>query len=78
MRDNDAIDECKLAQLVESLPSGYVVIDDAAYIPTKHMAAIFFCCDKSKPDNDNFNYYCLQRQWPKREKKWERKSTGKR
>jgi hypothetical protein len=60
MDDNDAIDECKLGQLVENLPSGYVVIGDAAYTSTEQMAAIFFGVDKSKPDYDNFNYYASQ------------------
>jgi hypothetical protein len=40
MGDNDALGECKLGELIEKLPPGYVVIGDAAYTPTEHM----FCC----------------------------------
>jgi hypothetical protein len=36
MGDNDAIGECSLGKLIENLPTGYVVIGDAAYTPTEH------------------------------------------
>jgi hypothetical protein len=60
MGDNDAIGECSLGKLIENLPTGYVVIGDAAYTPTEHMVPIFFGVDKSKPDLDNFNFYASQ------------------
>jgi hypothetical protein len=57
MGDSDAINECKLGELVQNLPEGYVVIGDAAYIPSEHMASIFHGVEKTKPLYDNFNYF---------------------
>lgn len=42
------------------LPPGCVVIGDAAYIPTEHMAPIFFGVDNSQSDYDNFNFDASQ------------------
>jgi hypothetical protein len=60
MGDSDAIKECKLGELVENLPQGFVVIGDAAYIPSEHMASIYFGVDKKKPLYDNFNFFASQ------------------
>jgi hypothetical protein len=60
MGDNDAMSECGLEKFIENVPGGYVVIGDAAYTPTEHMAPIFSGVDKSRPDFDNFNFYASQ------------------
>ena len=58
--DRDAIKQCSLYDLVESLPLGICFIGDAAYQPTEHMVPIYQGSDKLNPKYDNFNYFASQ------------------
>ncbi|CAB9502366.1 unknown protein [Seminavis robusta] len=58
--DRNAMRQCALHGLVESLPAGACVIGDAAYIPTERMVPIYQGTDKLIPLYDNFNFYASQ------------------
>ncbi|CAB9512485.1 expressed unknown protein [Seminavis robusta] len=58
--DRNAMRQCALQNLVESLPTGVCVIGDAAYIPTEHMVPVYQGSDKLIPLYDNFNFYASQ------------------
>jgi hypothetical protein len=49
-----------LHDLIERLPLRYVIIGDAAYKPTEHLASIFYGNVRANSLNDNFNYYASQ------------------
>ena len=58
--DREAYKLSALAELVENLPPGYVVIGDPAYTPTEHMIPIFFGESAKRKRNDTFNYFASQ------------------
>jgi hypothetical protein len=58
--DRDAIKQCSLFDLVESLPRGVCVIGDAAYQPTEHMVPVYQGADKLCAKYDNFNFFASQ------------------
>ena len=58
--DREAYKLSTLAEMVESLPDGYVVIGDPAYSPTEHMIPIFFGEATKDKENDTFNYFASQ------------------
>jgi DDE superfamily endonuclease len=58
--DRDAIKQCSLFDLVESLPKGICVIGDAAYQPTEHMVPVYQGVDKLCVKYDNFNFFASQ------------------
>lgn len=58
--DRDAIKQCSLYDLVESLPHGVCIIGDAAYQPTEHMVPVYHGADKLNAKYDNFNFYASQ------------------
>ena len=59
-KDRDAIQQCGLSDLIESLPSGLCIIGDAAYEPTEHLVPVYQGIDKLNPRYDNFNFYASQ------------------
>ena len=59
-KDQDGIKESGLFQLVEKLPSGFVMIGDCACQPTEHLVPIFGGDLALKSQNDNFNFYASQ------------------
>jgi hypothetical protein len=60
MGDREAIYECGLGQLIDSLPGYFVAILDCAYMPTDHAAPLFFNVDRRQPFYDNYNYFGSQ------------------
>jgi len=58
--DRDAVVECNLFDLIESLPGLFTAIGDCAYKPTEHMAPIYHGKDKTRPKYDAFNFYASQ------------------
>ena len=58
--DHDAIKQCLLYDLVESLPLGVCFIGDAAYQPTEHMVPVYQGADKLTSKYDNFNFFASQ------------------
>jgi DDE superfamily endonuclease len=58
--DREAIKQCSLHKLVESLPPGVCVIGDAAYQATEHMIPVYQGAEKLVPKYDNFNFYASQ------------------
>lgn len=58
--DRDAIKQCSLFDLVESLPHGICVIGDAAYQPTEHMVPVYQGVDRLSQKYDNFNFFASQ------------------
>jgi DDE superfamily endonuclease len=58
--DRNAIKQCSLYDLIESLPRGVCIIGDAAYTPTEHMVPIYQGVDKLNAKYDNFNFYASQ------------------
>lgn len=58
--DRDAVVECNLFELIESLPGLFTAIGDCAYKPTEHMAPIYHGRDRTRPKYDAFNFYASQ------------------
>jgi DDE superfamily endonuclease len=60
MPDRDALKECALHELIESLPLGYVAIGDAAYMAIENLASIYYGDAGKIPKYDNYNYFASQ------------------
>jgi hypothetical protein len=58
--DRDAIKECEAYQLIHNLPSGFVVIGDAAYEASEHLVPMYYGQHRKVEDCDNFNFYASQ------------------
>jgi DDE superfamily endonuclease len=58
--DRNGVKDSGLFDLIEKLPTGYVVIGDSAYQPTEKMVPIFGGDLALRKDNDNFNYFASQ------------------
>jgi hypothetical protein len=52
--------ECNLRELIEKLPTQYIVIGDAAYKCSEKLISIYSGHDKNNKDFDNFNFYASQ------------------
>lgn len=60
MNDATAVDQCALQRLIDSLPSGYVAIGDAAYTASSKLVPIYYGVNREQPLYDNFNYFASQ------------------
>ena len=58
--DRYAIRHCRLFDLIEALPFGICAIGDAAYQATKHMVSVYHGVDRTRVQNDNFNFFASQ------------------
>jgi hypothetical protein len=54
------IEGIALHDIIENLPGEFVVIADAAYKATEHVAPIFYGTQRQNKANDNFNYAASQ------------------
>ena len=60
MPDRVAVQRSDLWRILKRLPPKYVVIGDAACLPTEHLMPLFFRDAAKQKENDNFNYYGSQ------------------
>ena len=60
MSDVDAINECDLPLLIESMPYPFAVIGDNAYTSTERFISIFGGNEARISANDNFNFFASQ------------------
>lgn len=58
--DVRAYDGCNLSSMVESLPYGYYIVGDNAYVATEHLLTPFAGRSKNDPTKDAFNFHLSQ------------------
>ena len=58
--DRQAIKEVKLVQRLKQIPSGLVIIGDAAYECNEKIVSMYYGISKQKEDCDTFNFYASE------------------
>jgi DDE superfamily endonuclease len=58
--DREALFQCPLGDMIESLPGLFFAVGDCAYTPAEHMVPIFGGSLATVPVNSNFNFYASQ------------------
>jgi hypothetical protein len=58
--DVNAYRHSKIAELIESLPVGYFVVGDNAYMNSNHLLLVPYPGESTPDDKDTFNFFLSQ------------------